>query len=82
MDITIKHGQKQITIRSPLQVKNNLDIAVDLLESGARHLKSSSESASCASSSIISTVEPKKAVNVPLFSAHKGNLFVQPCSAG
>lgn len=73
VQIKIEHGQKRVTIRAPLQVKNNLDVAIDLIEEDA---------SIAAKDRIISTIQPKKVGNLPLFNAHKENFFLKPAIDG
>ena len=82
MQIAIKHGQKRVTIRSPLQVKNNMDIAIDLIQSGTVRINTSADYPSSKKDQTISTIQPKEVGNLPLFCAHKGNFFIRPCADG
>lgn len=83
VQIAIKQGQKRVTIRAPLQVKNNMDVAIDLIQPGAIRINTSGDDpAAGKKDQTISTIEPKRVGNLPLFCAHKGNFFVRPCLDG
>lgn len=83
MQIAIKHGQKQVTIRSPLQVKNNIDVAIDLIQSGTVRIDTSADyPVAGKKDQTISTIQPKEVENLPLFCAHKGNFYIRPCADG
>ncbi|XP_028401865.1 vacuolar protein sorting-associated protein 13C-like [Dendronephthya gigantea] len=71
VQIEIEHSQKRVTIRAPLQVKNNLDVAIDLIEENAS--KEGNDRKIC-------TIQPKEVGNLPLFNAHKEKFFLKPAA--
>jgi hypothetical protein len=83
VQIEIKHGQKRVTIRAPLQVKNNLDVAVDLIQSGDVRINATTGDATRGTKDqTISTIQAKEVGNLPLFYAHKRNFFIRPSVDG
>lgn len=73
IQVEIKNGHKTVTLRSPLQIQNHLQVAVDVFVKR----KLSSASTEKVSSKLF-TVEPGGAQNVPLQVAYKEEIFVKP----
>lgn len=81
VQIEIKNGQKRVLIRSPLQVKNNLDVAVDLIHDNRVGIATSTGDAAMMLRKI-SSIKGKEIGNLPLFYAHKRSFFIQPSVKG
>jgi hypothetical protein len=83
VQVEIKNAQKRVTIRAPLQVRNNLDVAVDLIQSGGVRINSNTGDATRGQKdNTISTIQARAVGNLPLFYAHKGNFFIKPSIEG
>ncbi|KAJ7363709.1 Vacuolar Protein [Desmophyllum pertusum] len=73
VQVEIKNGRKTVTIRSPLQVQNHLQVPVDIFVKR----KESSESKEDPFVKLF-TVEPSGTMYVPLYTAYNEELFVKP----
>ena len=83
VQVEIKNGQKRVTIRAPLQVRNNLDVAVDLIQCGDVRINDSTGDVTRGQTDKkISTIQGRGVGNLPLFYAHRRNFFIQPCLEG
>ncbi|KAL9969256.1 hypothetical protein ACROYT_G021452 [Oculina patagonica] len=76
VQVEIKNGRKTVTIRSPLQVQNHLQVPVDLFV----RRKESSDSNEEHNVKLF-TVESSGVQNVPLYEAYNDQLYVKPSDA-
>ncbi|CAH1799951.1 unnamed protein product [Owenia fusiformis] len=83
LEVDVKHGKKQVTIRSPLQLYNHLTIPVDVY-CLTEHLKVrlGDEVPSGEEKMHLATLEPGQSFPVPLYAAYHCRLFIAPTEKG